>query len=218
MCDTSNVPCDPLHATYDHDHPPPETLLRPKTPVPDDSRTLRRTLSYASIDTIRPSSTKGIRRRINEIADGLKHKSTKKKRQHPSTPDVPKSAAHDLVSDSKAPPESKTARRGRKPTAPLRDLSRRSVEESALADPLVDKLLAKEDAKRWEDQNLPTLNLSLGARFAAEDQNTSQSPRAPKLGVKDLQLNIRPSESDVTIWDGLQASVFSFFILTELAD
>ncbi|KAG8219235.1 hypothetical protein J3R82DRAFT_73 [Butyriboletus roseoflavus] len=234
--------CDALYTTSELDHPPPETLLRPKTPLPDGSCTLRRTISYASIDTIRPSSGKGIRRRIYEIADGLKHKSTKKKKKDSSTHNVPESAAHDPASGSKAPLESKAAKRGRKPSAPLRDSSHRSVKESVLAnadrlhsgvpserdsplmildcvsDPLVDEPLAKKDEKRSEDGGFSTASLSPGACVAAKGQATFQSPRTPKLGVKDVQLDIRSSESDVTIWDGLQMSVFSFFILTESAD
>lgn len=162
MCDALHVQYDALHATFELDDPPCDTL-RPKTPLPDSSRTLRRTISYASIDTIRPPSGKGVRRRINEMADNL----TKKKKKHSPTHDVPKSAARDLASDSKAPSASKAKKRGRKATAPLRDSSHRSEEENilAIADRLnsgvpseldsslmlvrceVDKPLAREDEK-----------------------------------------------------------------------
>lgn len=223
MYDAFDVPRDALHATSKHDDLPHDTP-RPKTPLPDSSRTLRRTISYASIDTIRPSSHKGVRRCINEIADNLKIKSERKKKKHGSAHDVPKS----LASDSRAPPASKATKHRRKATAPLRDTSHSSEEESVLAiadslhsgvpserdllftpvgcesDPLVDKPLIK-DAQLWEDCGFLTgsLNLGLGVAF--------QSPLTPKASVKDVQLDIRPSESDVTIWDGLQASVFSFF-------
>ncbi|KAH0837762.1 hypothetical protein J3R83DRAFT_5940 [Lanmaoa asiatica] len=185
------------------------------------------TISCASIDTVRPSSSKGVRRCINEIADNLKHKSAKKKKKPSSTHDVPEKASHDLLSDSKALPESKATRRGRKATAPLRDSSRRSDEKSALiiadrlyigipserdsplallgceSDPQVDEPPAKDEQLR-EDSGFSTGSLNLGACVTTERPDTLQSPRTPKIDIKDVQLDIRPSESDMTIWDGLQ--------------
>jgi hypothetical protein len=225
MRDAPDVLCDTLHATFELDHPPPDNL-HPTTTLPDRSRTLRRTISYASIDTVRPSTSKGIRRSINEIAENLKRKSTKKKKKHSSTQDVPQNATHDLVSDSKALPDRKTAKRG-KATVPLRDSSH-SEEESVPAitdrlhsgvpsgwdspltfpdcksDTVVDGLLFKEEEEAWEDCSVPARALGLGAHITAERQGT---PRIPNIDIKDVQLDIRPTETDVTIWDGLRASV-----------
>lgn len=232
MCDAPDVLCDTLHATSEFDDPPPDTS-RPTTPLPDRSRALRRTISFASIDTVRPSNSKGIRRSINEIAETLKRKSSKKKKKHSSTQDVPKNVTYDPASDSKASPERKTARRGRTATVPLRDSSHRSEEESVLAiadrlhsgvpsewdspltfpdsksDNVVDVLLFKEDDEVWDDCSLPARTLEPGAHVTGERQSTL---RTPNVDIKDVQLDIRPSETDVTIWDGLRASVFSFLM------
>ena len=245
MSDAPDILCDTLlslHTTFkldasDPDDPPPNAL-RPTTPLPDRSRTLRRTISYASIDTVRPSNSKGVRRSINEIAENLKRKPAKNKKKISSTQDVPKHAAGDLISDSKASPERKTAKRGRKATVPLRDSSHRSEEESVLAiadrlhsgvptewdspltfpdcksDTVVDAAPSKEE-EDWEDCILPTRTLELGAHVTPERQGTL---RTPNVDIKDVQLNIRSSETDVTIWDGLRESVLSWWILTQLAD
>ena len=240
MCDAFDVlPRDFLHATYEHDEDtPPAALLRPTTPLPDRTRTLRRTISYASIDTVCPvnSSSKGIRRRINDIAENLKNKSTKKKKKDSSAQDVPKNATHGRGSESNAKQASRGTKRGRKATAPLRDSSHRSEEEKVLAaadwlhsgvpseqdtpstflgcesDPLVDEPPLREDEQPWEDDLFPTWSLE-PTHVTADGQSIFKPPQTPKIGINDVQLDTRPSESDVTIWDGLRASVFSFFPL-----
>ena len=223
MFDASDILCDTPHATFEHDDPPPYDTSRPKTPLPDPSRALRRTISYASIDTVCPPKNKGIRRRIEEIAENLKTKSTKKAKKPSSTKDVPKNATRDPTS-----PKSKAAKRERKTTPPLRDSSqsRRSEEESVMAianrlhnsgtfdldlpevfpgfksKSLLDAPLFKEEDEAWEDYILPTRTLEPGAHIVDDRQDT---PQPARVDIKDVQLNIRPFETDVTIWDGLQA-------------
>lgn len=231
-CAPFDVTSDWLHATHEHDDPSSATLVRPETPVPDDARTLRRTISYASIDTILPlNPNKGIRRRINDIAENLKNKSSKKKKGS-STRDAPKNASHDSGPDSKASQPSKATKRGRKATAPLRDAPQRSKEENVLiaADQLYSGIPSEDtpstfldcvsappirpphkvDILPWEnDIDLPWIPEP--AHITADGQRTFQPPQTPEVEIKDLQLDIRPSESDMTIWDGLPVSVFSLF-------
>ncbi|KAF8548069.1 hypothetical protein OG21DRAFT_1516695 [Imleria badia] len=222
MCDASAVLCDTLHATSEYDDPPYDTL-RPTTPLPDLSRTLRRTISYASIDTVCPPKNKGIRRRIEDTAQNLKPKSTKKKKKPSSSEDVPKNVTRDPTST-----KSKAAKRERKTTPLFRDSSQlhKSEEECVLAiadrlhngatfdlDPpltspgvksksLFDVPLCNEEEEHWEDYSFPTRTLWPGAHITEERQDAPQRARAE---IKDVQLDIRPFETDVTIWDGLQA-------------
>ncbi|KAF8131466.1 hypothetical protein EV363DRAFT_1583749 [Boletus edulis] len=225
MYDAPDRLCDTFYATFEDGDPPIDTS-RPTTPLPDRSRTLRRTISYASIDTVRPPN-KGIRRRIEDIAENLKQKSTKKKKNQPSIQDVLKNAARDGKSDSKIPPESRKARHGQKATSPLRDSLHQPEEKSVLSiadrlnssapldfeldppltvsgcksDSLVDALLFTEEEDVLGDCAFPVRCLQPGAHVATEHKDTFQSP---KIDIKDVQLDIRASETDVTIWDGLQ--------------
>lgn len=223
-----------LYTTSENDDIPSDTP-RPTTPLPDQSRTLRRTISYASIDTVCPPKSKGIRRRIEEIAENLKPKSTStnKKKKRSSAQDVSKNTTK-AISDSKASPEGKPAKRGRKPTSQLRNSSYKSEEASVLAiadrlhsgvpcefelDPplaisgcksesLIDVPLFKDEVTTWENRSFPIRTLALEAHVTAEDQEDLQSPPTTKADIEDLQFDIRSSETDVTIWDGLEASVF----------
>lgn len=238
MYDASNMPCDTLRATYEYDdRPPPASLLRPQTPLPDGSRTLRRTISYASIDTIHPSNNKGIRRRISEMAENLKSKSSKKKKRDPSAKDATKdNATHGRGSDSNVSPASKATKHGRGPAAPLRDASHKSEEKkistpadrlhsgvpSELDTPsttlscasisLADEPLLKEDEQPWENDLFPNWSLEPGANVTADGHAIFRPPRKSQVDIKDVQFHIRSSESDTTIWDGLRASVLFFLV------
>ncbi|KAI9566360.1 hypothetical protein HD554DRAFT_2040363 [Boletus coccyginus] len=202
MCSVSDVLCDTRHATFaELDVPPPDTL-RPTTPLPDRSRTLRRTISYASIDTVRAPSpkNKGVRRSINEIAGNLKQKSEKKKKKCSSTRDVPKNVVLDPTSEPKAELQRKAAKRERKAPSPLQDASHGSEEDSVLA--IADRLhrdvfseldspptflgwkpntvagvLLLKDGEVWEDYNLPAGTLEPEAHV------TAGTPRHPSIST-----------------------------------
>ncbi|KAG9309121.1 hypothetical protein JVU11DRAFT_11016 [Chiua virens] len=215
MCDTSDVPCDSF-IVPEYDDPSPESLSRPGTPLPDDSRTLRRTASYASIKTVHPRVNQGIRRRIAEIAKVLQQKSAKKQKEDFSTQGIPETDVRDAkhVSTSKAP------KYKRKVKTSLQISLRQSEEGSvAIHDTLYSgipsardvpstALLCKSDSLfgevTLEDGGFP---ISCGPHVITESEDV---PLILKAGFEDVELEIRPSESDITIWDGLQASQHVF--------
>lgn len=212
MCDAYD-----LDATWDDDDPIP----RPATPFPGANRTLRRTISCASIETIHPrNKNKGIRRRIDEIAE---KRDAKKKNKDASSQEVSKSTigGRPRIKSSRS---SKEWKRRETATASLQNSLLKPEDDVDLGppdrlysgipsaqdtpstfldcefNPLVDVPLLDDEGEPWE------------ASLFSDRPMVFRGREIFQADVKDVRLNIKPLESDVTIWDGLQASVFFIFI------
>lgn len=231
MCDVSDVlrGIDALQAPFQfEDDDRSHDVTRPTTPAPTRTRTLRRTTTLASIDTIRLQAPpkKGIRRPIEEITENLKHKFTKKKKKSSTKDDTTKQTTEDVASNSNASPKNEAAKHKRKTASPLRTTSHKS-EENALKttdrldsvvpidldvqpdfpcftpESLLDELLFTEDDPVWAKSSGP------GPWYLAS-RSEDITPPLPTAKIDDVQLHIRSTKTDLTIWDGLRASVLSF--------
>ncbi|KIJ07263.1 hypothetical protein PAXINDRAFT_19543 [Paxillus involutus ATCC 200175] len=217
---------------------------------PDASRSLRRTASTASIDTVRPSSVRTVRRRIDQMCpnanskQNTKHKSSAK--QNVTEKSSLKLASGTHNQDATSPSRAKTTKHKRQSAIsarPLRDGRDQSEEDDisavtarllqtaptaawALQPSLFADMVSFDDGSLSESHGslskekeppassnherkheLPIRSLKPGSHIVEDFESVAHLPKVATHDIKDLQLLIRPYESDVTVWDVLSESV-----------
>ncbi|KAF9225160.1 hypothetical protein BS17DRAFT_581734 [Gyrodon lividus] len=212
--------------------------------APDGPRSLRRTTSSASLDTIRASSVRTVRRRIKgNPKQNPKTKASPNRKNENATETSPLEHASDTRNqDPTSPSRSKTTKHRRRPVGsarPLQDAQDQFEEDDisaitarllqiaptaawALQPSLLASLADLNDAELCEshgtlskdtetatqlsgnherNHELPIRSLRPGSHIVEDLESVTPLQRIATHDIKDLQLVIRPYESNVTVWD-----------------